>query len=86
MAFTTHIQTSQVIISGCLRGAGDTKYIAIVSFISVALVRPTLTWVLCFPVGLGLIGAWIALLLDQSMRFISAFSRFLGGKWTKIKL
>lgn len=86
MAFTTHIQTSQVIVSGCLRGAGDTKYIAVVSFISVALVRPTLTWILCFPVGLGLIGAWIALLLDQSMRFISVFLRFLGGKWTKIKL
>ncbi len=86
IAFTTHAQTSQVIISGCLRGAGDTVFVAITSMISVALIRPTLTWLLCFPLSFGLYGAWIALCGDQFLRLVLNFIRFSNGKWTKIKL
>jgi len=85
-ALGTHMQTSQVVLSGCLRGAGDTIYVAITSLISVAIIRPALTWLLCFPVGLGLYGAWIALLVDQCFRLISSYRRFSGGKWTGIAL
>jgi putative MATE family efflux protein len=86
IAFTTHAQTSQVVISGCLRGAGDTVFVAITSMISVAIIRPILTYVLCFPLSLGLYGAWIALLFDQIFRFTLNFLRFSNGKWTKIAL
>ena len=51
----TFAQTSQVVISGCLRGAGDTRFVALVSMISITFVRPFLTWLLCFPMGYGLI-------------------------------
>lgn len=84
IAFTTHIQTSQVVVSGCLRGAGDTKYVAMVSFVSIAVIRPALTYLLCFVFNFGLIGAWIALLIDQSIRLVLNFARFLKGKWTEI--
>jgi len=86
IAFTTHAQTSQVVITGCLRGAGDTVFVAITSMISIAVIRPLLTWVLCFPLGLGLSGAWIALCVDQFFRLIVNFCRFSSGKWTKIIL
>lgn len=86
MACTTHLQTSQVIISGCLRGAGDTRYVALVSFLSIGIIRPGLTWLFCFPLGFGLIGAWITLFVDQALRFGANFFRFLSGKWTTIKL
>lgn len=86
VAFTTHAQTSQVIISGCLRGAGDTKYVALTSLLSIGIIRPFLTWFLCFPVGLGIFGAWIALFIDQCMRLFICFMRFIGGKWTKIQI
>lgn len=85
-ALGTHMQTSQVVLNGCLRGAGDTAYVAVVSLISVALVRPSLTWLLCFPLGFGVYGAWIALIVDQCFRLISSLKRFSGGKWTKIAL
>lgn len=85
-AFCTHSQTSQVVMSGCLRGAGDTNYVAITAFISIAIVRPFLTYVLCFPLGLGLYGAWIALGLDQLFRVIVNFRRFSSGKWALIQL
>lgn len=85
-ALGTHMQTSQVVLSGCLRGAGDTVFVAITSFISVAAIRPLLTWILCFPVGLGLYGAWIALLVDQCFRLITSYKRFSSGRWTGIAL
>ncbi len=85
-ALTTHLQTSQVVLNGCLRGAGDTGFVAAVSLISVAFVRPLLTWALCFPFGFGVYGAWIALLVDQCFRFVTSYRRFSGGKWTGISL
>lgn len=86
IAFTTHAQTSQTVYNGCLRGAGDTKFVALISFISIALIRPALAWLLCFPANLGLKGAWIALFADQTMRYILGKKRFDNGKWTKIKI
>jgi putative MATE family efflux protein len=86
IAFTTHGQTSQVIISGCLRGAGDTKFVALTSLISTAAIRPALTYLLCFPLGVGLYGAWFALMLDQWMRLAINFFHFQKGGWTKKEL
>lgn len=85
-ALGTHFQTSQVVLSGCLRGAGDTGYVAVTSLISVALVRPLLTYLLCYPAGLGVYGAWVALLVDQCYRFVTSYHRFSGGKWSTISL
>lgn len=85
-ALSTHAQTSQVVMSGCLRGAGDTNFIAVTAFISIALIRPFLTWLLCYPLGLGLHGAWIALGLDQAFRLLMNFRRFSSGKWSLISL
>lgn len=80
------VQTSQVVISGCLRGAGDSKYVARTSFISIAIIRTAVSWLLCYPVGLGLIGAWLGIFLDQSSRLLLNFIRFKSGKWAKIEL
>lgn len=85
-SFFTHAQTSQMVMSGCLRGAGDAAYTAVTSFISIALIRPFLTWLLCFPLGLDLYGAWIALGIDQLFRLIVSITRFSRGKWASITL
>ncbi|MBR4887554.1 MAG: MATE family efflux transporter [Clostridia bacterium] len=79
-------QIPQVIFGGALRGAGDTKYTAFVSLISVACARPLLSWVLCYPLGVGLIGAWCGVFLDQFLRFTFFWLRFKKGEWTKIRL
>ncbi|ONI45779.1 hypothetical protein AN641_03395 [Candidatus Epulonipiscioides gigas] len=79
-------QIPQVILSGSLRGAGDTKYIATVSFISVMVLRPIFTFTYCYPLGLGLIGAWVAMLTDQIIRLIATYIRFSKGVWVKINV
>lgn len=80
------LQVSQVIFGGCLRGAGDTRYIAMISLISVTIIRPLSGWLLVYPLQFGLIGAWMSLLLDQSVRFLLTWRRFRSGKWQKIEL
>ncbi len=79
-------QIEQVVQFGCLRGAGDTKFTAFVSLISVACIRPGLSWILCYPAGLGLMGAWLGTFGDQMVRFCMSFVRFHKGNWTKLKL
>lgn len=80
------LQISQVVYSGCLRGAGDTRYTALVSLISVTFIRPGAGWLFCYPLALGLFGAWIGLAFDQMMRFILTRIRFQQGKWTTLKI
>jgi putative MATE family efflux protein len=79
-------QLSQVVLNGSLRGAGDTKFVAAISFVSITFVRPFITWVLCYPLGLGLVGAWLSLIFDQMVRLTLSFRRFTKGKWTAKKV
>lgn len=86
LAVVCPLQISQVVFSGCLRGAGDTKYMAVVSAISVAMIRPALSYLLIYTVNIGVLGAWIALLVDQILRCTFATTRFYGQKWCQIQL
>ena len=78
---TVFFQVPQVIRGGCLRGAGDARYMALISMINLAIVRPAMSWALCYPAGLGVIGAWIGLFIDQIMRTGFATHRMRGDKW-----
>lgn len=79
------LQSSQFILAGALRGAGDTKAIAVFMFITVLLVRPGLATLLV-SCGMGLWGAWIALAADQALRSFLVLLRYNSGKWKKIKI
>lgn len=84
IAFISPGQTSNAVIAGSLRGAGDSKYVAGVSLISVAIIRPLLAYILCYPIGLGLAGAWLSMLIDMYIRLTLNFIRFSGSKWKSI--
>lgn len=79
-------QTSSVVYSGCLRGAGDTKYVAAVMMICVAVVRPIAAYTAVYILKLNLIGAWMASLIDMILRMTLVARRFGGGKWHDIKV
>jgi len=80
------LQSSQFITAGALRGAGDTRFPAFVSFITVFLIRPGLTILLIHYTDLGLYGAWIALIADQLLRSVLIFGRYAGGVWKTVKV
>ena len=86
MAVITYMQTAQVICSGCLRGAGDTRYTAVISLIAIGIIRPVGGYLLSYTAGLGLYGAWLGILIDQSMRLILSSRRVKQGKWLEIQL
>ena len=86
-------QNGRVISSGALRGAGDVKFVAACALLSVAILRPVLTYLFCYPVAnlfpgsqIAVIGPWIAFLLDAVIRDRLLMRRLKQGKWLDIKL
>ena len=91
--FGIYSQNKRVALSGCLRGAGDVKFIALVSLISVAIARPIMTWLLCYPLNaafpmleLSFAGQWISFDLDSVIRSRMMQWRVKKGEWAKIKV
>lgn len=86
-------QNGRVVYSGCLRGAGDVRYVALVSLISVAVLRPIITWLFCFPLATALpalqlaaTGPWLAFLIDALVRTKLLGDRVKSGVWTRVQL
>lgn len=86
MAFIQPFQAVTFVLSGGLRGAGDTFSTLIVTLVSVVIVRLAVALLLVNVVGMGLIGAWIAMFVDQMTRFFGILFRFRKGNWKYIKL
>lgn len=86
VAFIQPFQSSQFILAGALRGAGDTRATAVITFLTVLVVRPGLAILLINAWGWGLEGAWIALVADQLLRSLLVFIRYGSGKWKKSRV
>ena len=86
VALIQPFQSSQFILAGALRGAGDTRATAVITAITVLFVRPGLAILLINLTSLGLYGAWIALVADQLLRSLLVWLRFISGKWKKLRI
>ncbi len=86
MAASQPIQSDQFIISGGLRGAGDTRYTAVAVAITVLGVRNALGIFTVQVLDWGLWGAWIAMFADQIVRTAMMLYRYYSGKWRSIHL
>lgn len=80
------LQIAQVIYMGCLRGAGDVLFTTVASTLSITIIRPVFSYVLCYACGFGLIGVWLGIVCDQLSRFILTNWRFQSGKWMNIRI
>ena len=79
-------QTSQIVMAGSLRGAGDNRFVAMTMLIAVAVLRPLTGFLFTYPMGWGLIGAWVAIIIDQGVRLAMLYTRFARGKWITARL
>lgn len=86
VAITQPFQSSQFVTTGALRGAGDTKYPAVVIFICTLIVRSALGYIFVVQLDMGLIGAWFAIVVDQLLKTAMIFARYNTGKWRFFKL
>jgi Na+-driven multidrug efflux pump len=80
------LQISQIIFTGCLRAAGDVRYVLVAAMISIAGIRTGSTLLMVNVFGWGLHGVWLGILADQLSRFIMVSLRFKQGKWVDLKI
>jgi putative MATE family efflux protein len=83
-ALITFPQNSLAILSGSLRGAGDTKWPLISALIGMIFARVSLAALFVKVFHFGLVGAWAAALADQSVRSVLIYFRYRTGKWKRI--
>jgi Na+-driven multidrug efflux pump len=82
VAFAMPALASCMIFTAALRGAGDTRVPVLFTWLGFFLVRIPLAWLLTGPaVGLGLLGAWLAMFADLFVRGAFFLARFAGGRW-----
>ncbi len=74
------------VLSGALRGAGDTGYVLLAQALPIWLVRLPLSWLLGIAAGLALPGIWAAMILDMSVRALMLGVRFRNGAWQRIRV
>lgn len=86
MAVIIPFQMLQIVVSGSLRGAGDTRFVANTMLLCVMVIRPVMTYLFIYAFGFGVIGAWTAMLVDQCFRLTLVYRRFGSGRWTTIKV
>ncbi len=73
-----------LVLSGVLRGAGDTKTTMRLTFASTFLVRLPLAYVIGIEWGHGLVGIWFALAIELMIRGALFFIWFLRGRWAQV--
>ena len=79
-------QTSSVVLSGSLRGAGDNLFVALVATLCVSVVRPIMAVIAVNVLHLALVGTWIFGLSEIVLRFVFFYPRFASGKWKDKKV
>ena len=63
-----------MVLSGCLRGAGDTKAVLLIT-------RIPLTYLFLYKLDTGLLGAWVVMSIDLGFRSIACYRTFKKGRW-----
>ena len=99
VAFSMPSLALMIILNGALRGAGDTLWPLIISFVGLLGIRiPLAFWLaedqIHLPIvnlvidgwGMGIIGAWYAMVVDVVLRSLMIVARFWQGGWQHIRV
>jgi putative MATE family efflux protein len=74
------------VLSGGLRGAGDTRFVLLAQSAPIWLVRMPLAYRLGLSLGWGLPGVWFGMILDMSARGMLLMLRLRSGAWKRIQV
>lgn len=99
VAFSMPTLAITMVLGGVLRGAGDTRLLLAVTLVGFLGFRIPLAYLLThgqlFALGVdnpitgwnfGVLGAWIVMVIDISIRGILVLARFLQGGWSRIEV
>jgi putative MATE family efflux protein len=79
-------QAAAFVFAGGLRGAGDTLFPMLVTFVVIWVIRVPAALVLGLALGMGLAGAWAGMAIELSLRGVIYFLRFRRGRWKLIEV
>jgi MATE family multidrug resistance protein len=80
------LMATSFVFSAGLRGAGDTRATLAITVFSVWGLRVIVTTLLGQMLGMGLIGAWLAIAVDFCFRATMFWRRFRSDKWQTIRV
>ena len=98
VAFAMPPLSAIIVLTGALRGAGDTRFPILLTWIGFLVIRMPLAYLLTRSVvdlgslgtltgwNLGLMGAWIAMFVDLTIRGILFLWRFVSGRWMMVRV
>jgi putative MATE family efflux protein len=75
-----------MVLTGALRGAGDTRWPLVFTLIGFVGVRFPVAWLLAITWGWGVPGAWYAIVADLTVRAVLFSARFAHGGWQRVKV
>jgi Na+-driven multidrug efflux pump len=75
-----------IVYTNALRGAGDTRYPLLFTLMGMVFVRLPLAWLFGVVLHGGLLGAWVGMFADMTVRAALTTARFLSGKWEHVKV
>lgn len=79
--FSTLFYPTSFAVPSSLRGAGDTGFVMWVSTASMFLFRIAAAYFFVHILHMGVLGTWVAMILDWVIRSAVFYVRFLHGKW-----
>lgn len=86
IAFIQPIFNATIVLTGVLRGAGDTKVPLYAAVGGMWFVRLISAYIFINVFHWGLKGAWLGMLLDLGVRFIIVFSRYHKKDWLNAEI
>ncbi|QEN04325.1 MATE family efflux transporter [Thiospirochaeta perfilievii] len=81
LAIINPAQNSLLVLSGALKGAGETRWPLLTSLIGLIFIRLPLVYLFIKVFNLGLYGAWIATVIEKYISLIILRFAFRKGKW-----
>lgn len=72
-----------LVVINALRASGDARYPVLIGFFSIWGVLAFGSWLLGTYFGLGLVGVWIAMTMDEWLRGLLMYRRWRQRKWLK---
>ncbi|MEG1379435.1 MAG: MATE family efflux transporter [Bacteroidales bacterium] len=79
-------RTVNMTMVNALRSAGDAKFPVMLGLFSMWVFATGLSWVLGISLGYGLVGMWVAFMIDENFRAVILLKRWRGKKWMERNL
>ncbi|MGV8146700.1 MAG: MATE family efflux transporter [Alkaliphilus sp.] len=86
LAINQPLLNYMIVMSGALRGAGDTKSVMVITALRIWTLFVPITYVLIHFYGQGIISVWIAEIISFVVFCIIIHLRFASKKWSRIEI